>query len=185
MDLNKLPFHSNILLISGNGKNVGKTTLSCAIIKHFALLDIVGVKISPHFHEFDSEIEDVIFRKEGIIIIEEHRKNTGKDSSRLKETGAYRVFFIMVQDDNLQEAFDKLIEIVGTNNPMIIESAALRSIIIPSQFLLLSHVDRPDPKKSIKHLLAYVDHNITLFHNHLDFTPENIACENFRWSLFL
>lgn len=185
MDLNKLPYYSNILLITGNGKNVGKTTLSCAVIEHFNKEKIIGVKISPHFHDFDSEIEDVLYQTEDIIIIEEHRTNTGKDSSKLKTAGAYRVFFVMVLDNNLQEAFDKLMQIGGRENPMIIESAALRNIITPSQFLLLTHVDRPKPKKSIEHLMEYVNHKVTLFHDYHDFGPDNLSYENKEWKLIL
>jgi len=183
MDLNDLPYYPNILLVTGNGKNVGKTTLSCAVIEHFKNEKIIGVKISPHFHEFDPEIEDVLYQTDDIIIIEEHRKNTGKDSSKLKTAGAYRVFFVMVLDHNLQEAFDKLMEFAGTEYPMIIESAALRNIIKPSVFLLLTHIDRPKPKESILPLLEYVDHKITLTQEGHDFTPSELNYKRQSWEL--
>jgi hypothetical protein len=183
MDLNKLPYYPNILLVTGNGKNVGKTTLSCAVIEHFKKEKIIGVKISPHFHDFDPDIEDVLYQTDDIIIIEEHRKNTGKDSSKLKTAGAYRVFFVMVLDHNLQQAFDKLIEFAGTEYPMIIESAALRNIIKPSIFLLLTHIDRPKPKESILHLLAYVDHKITLTQEGHDFSPSQLNYKSPSWGL--
>jgi len=183
MNLNKLPYYPNILLVTGNGKNVGKTTLSCAVIEHFKEEKIIGVKISPHFHDFDPEVEDVLFQTDNIIIIEEHRKNTGKDSSKLKTAGAFRVFFIMVLDHNLQEAFDKMIEFTGTDYPMIIESAALRNIIKPSVFLLLTHIDRQQPKRSMEHLMDYVDHKITLFHDYHDFVPTDISYVSGKWIL--
>jgi len=186
MNLNNLPFYPNILLVTGNGKNVGKTTLSCAVIEHFKEEKIIGVKISPHFHDFNPEIEDVLYQTKDIIIIEEHRRNTGKDSSKLKSAGAYRVFFIMVLDHNLQEAFDKLIEIASLDYPMIIESAALRNIIKPSVFLLLNHIDRPKPKPSIEHLLDYVDHKITLSQNGHDFMPNDLSFDsNNKWHLII
>jgi len=183
MNLNNLPYYPNILLVTGNGKNVGKTTLSCALIEHFKDQKIIGVKISPHFHDFDPEVEDVLYQTDDIIIIEEHRINTGKDSSKLKTAGAYRVFFVMVLDYNLQEAFDKLIEFAGTEYPMIIESAALRNIIKPSVFLLLTHIDRPKPKSSIKHLLDYVDHKVTLHRDYHDFAPTDITYDSGIWKL--
>ncbi|MCK5856639.1 MAG: hypothetical protein KAG64_04065 [Bacteroidales bacterium] len=181
MNLNNLPYYPNILLVTGNGKNVGKTSLSCTVIEHFKEEKIIGVKISPHFHEFDSKVEDVLYQTDNIIIIEEHRNNTGKDSSKLKAAGAFRVFFVMVLDHNLQEAFDRLIGFSGTDFPMIIESAALRNIIVPSQFLLLTHIDRPEPKKSIEHLMEYVDHNITLSSAGHNFTPNNIFYIKGKW----
>jgi len=183
MDLNKLPYYPNILLITGNGKNVGKTTLSSALINRFQNKKILGVKISPHFHDFDPKVEDVLYQTKGIIIIEEHRKNTGKDSSKFKAAGAFRAFYIMVLDHNLQEAFDKLMEFAGNDYPMIIESAALRNIIVPGIFLLLSHIDQPQPKKSILPLMDYVDHKVTLFHDNHDFVPTNIHYISGKWEL--
>jgi hypothetical protein len=183
MDLNKLPYYPNILLVTGNGKNVGKTTLSCALISHFEKEKIIGVKISPHFHEFDPEIEDVLYQTDDIIIIEEHRKNTGKDSSKLKTAGAHRVFFVMVLDHNLQEAFDKLMEFASSDFPMIIESAALRNIVKPAVFLLLTHIDRPKPKNSIIPLLDYVDHKITLSTEGHDFHASNLIYKKDIWRL--
>jgi hypothetical protein len=185
MDLNKLPYYPNILLVTGNGRNVGKTTFSCAVIEHLKEEKIIGVKISPHFHEFDPEEEDVLYQMDDIIIIEEHRKNTGKDSAKLLAAGASRVFFIMANDHSLQNAFNKLIEFAGIDCPMIIESAALRNVIIPAQFLLLSKMESADPKMKIKHLIDYVDYTINLFHNHHDFTPKNIGYINSEWRLFL
>jgi len=43
--------YPNILLVSGNGRNSGKTTLACKIIERFSKdHEITGLKISPHFH---------------------------------------------------------------------------------------------------------------------------------------
>ena len=48
------PYHSNILAISGTGRNVGKTTLTCGIIKKLGIdQKPTAVKISPHFHSVD------------------------------------------------------------------------------------------------------------------------------------
>ncbi len=185
MNLNNLPYYPNILLVGGNGRNVGKTTFSCALIEHFKSLEIVAVKISPHFHDYNATKEDVLYQTEEIIIIEEHNNDTGKDSSQFLAAGASRVFFIMANDHSLQKAFNRLIEFAGIDCPMIIESAALRNVIIPAQFLLLSKVESTNPKIKIKHLLDYVDYTINLFHNHHDFSPKNIGYINSEWRLFL
>ena len=48
------PYHPNILTIAGTGRNVGKTTLACSIIKKMALnARITAIKITPHFHKVD------------------------------------------------------------------------------------------------------------------------------------
>ena len=183
MNLNKLPYYPNILLISGNGRNVGKTTLSCAVIEHFKEDKIIGVKIAPHFHKYDPIFEDVKFQTDDFVIIEEHHKNTGKDSAKMLSAGALRVFYIMVKDFSLQEAFNKLIEYTGMDYPMIIESAALRNIIKPSVFLLIKHIDRQKPKQSINHLMKKVDREITLSSIGHDFAPTNLDYIDKTWVL--
>jgi len=59
----------NILLITGNGKNVGKTTLSCRIIENQNNeYDFIAVKISTHFHEYYYD-DKIIFKNDDVIII--------------------------------------------------------------------------------------------------------------------
>ncbi|MDO8929478.1 MAG: hypothetical protein Q7W54_10880, partial [Bacteroidota bacterium] len=41
----------NILLVSGSGQNVGKTSFIRRVIAHNASHKLVAIKISPHFHE--------------------------------------------------------------------------------------------------------------------------------------
>lgn len=176
-----LPYYSNIILVSGNGRNVGKTTLCSNIIEHNKSQQIIGVKISPHFHEIDLGNEDVIYQDEGIILIEEHAVHGKNDSSKFKQAGAFRVFFIMVKDENLQQAFTKLLEIIGNENPMIIESAGLRAVIQPAQFLLLSHIDRKTVKESIKPFVRFADHHITLSETFQGFVPENLLYHKGQW----
>jgi hypothetical protein len=74
-------------------------------------------------------------------------------------------------------------EFASSDFPMIIESAALRNIIVPGKFLLLTHIDRPQPNRSIEHLMDYVDHKITLFHDYHDFVPTDISYVSGKWIL--
>jgi len=69
----------NLLLIAGNGRNVGKTFLACKIIKELAnKLKVIGLKVSPHFHDFEKS--RIIAQSDDYIVIEETQINQ-KDSS--------------------------------------------------------------------------------------------------------
>ncbi len=41
----------NLLIIAGTGNKSGKTTFACRLIEQFRSLDIISMKITPHFHE--------------------------------------------------------------------------------------------------------------------------------------
>ncbi|NJO68933.1 MAG: molybdopterin-guanine dinucleotide biosynthesis protein B [Bacteroidetes bacterium] len=96
----------NLLLISGTGRNSGKTSLACAIIQKFAAFrPIIAIKIAPHFHEQD-QIENYTYKTAEYFITEETRKDTGKDSSRMLAAGAAKSYYITTHDDHLLNAFE-------------------------------------------------------------------------------
>ena len=139
----------NLLLIGGNGRNAGKTTLACKIISFFsAKTEVTGLKISPHQHLYNEE--NVIFRNEKIIVLDE-KQNTEKDSSLMLQSGANKVYFVMVKPEHLKESIDKLIELLP-KNLIVCESGGLHEFVAPGLFLM---VKRKEDEIVKKHLLRY------------------------------
>jgi hypothetical protein len=139
----------NLLLIAGNGRNVGKTTLACKIISFFATkTEVCGLKISPHQHSF-AEV-DILFRNEKITIIDE-KQNSLKDSSLMLKAGAKKVYYVMIKPEHFKESVDKLIELLP-NNLIVCESGGLHEFVTPGLFLM---VKRNDDEIVKKHLLKY------------------------------
>ena len=87
-----------IILLSGNGQNVGKTTFACQLIKHLKNLNqkVYALKITPHFHT--ETPSHCIFKDDRFILSLEKDINTGKDSSRFLEAGADESFVLQVKD---------------------------------------------------------------------------------------
>ena len=105
MGRTRKPYHSNILAISGTGRNVGKTTLTCGIIKKLGLdQKSTAVKISPHFHEVDYD-NPISEEYEAYSIYKEDRIDRGKDSSKMLAAGADSVFYIQAKDDHLGDVW--------------------------------------------------------------------------------
>ena len=64
-------YFGNLLLVSGNGRNVGKTYFACRIIGLLSQKNpVTAVKISPHVHEIP-ENADILIRSEDFIVINE------------------------------------------------------------------------------------------------------------------
>lgn len=125
---------TNLLLIAGNGRNVGKTFIACKIIEYLSkTLEVTGLKISPHFHDVPEQ--EILFRNEHFIIVNETQINS-KDSSLMVQSGAKKVFFVMVHQGYLHEAFEKLQHFLS-GNIIVCESGALREIVTPGLFLFL------------------------------------------------
>jgi hypothetical protein len=144
-----LPKYNNILLVSGTGRNVGKTFMSCSIINKFKGKNIVAIKISPHFHEINPESE-ILISNEKFQIIEE-KTSGNKDSMKMLKAGASKVFYIQVLDEKLLEAFHFVIDKIGDNTPVIIESGALQRFIQPGLIVCLKgeNPKKDCPKKAV------------------------------------
>lgn len=135
--MKKIKDYPNLVLIAGDKRKVGKTFLACKIIKHLsAFTEVIGIKISPHFHE-QEENRAIIAQNDNYTIIEE-KSITHKDSALMLQSGAKRVFFIMVKQQHIKEAFCA-IENELKNLPVVCESGGLNEIINPGLFLFVKN----------------------------------------------
>lgn len=124
------------IIVAGTGRNVGKTSFVRALIRKLTHLNLVAVKISPHFHKSDSG--EVLIETKNFIISRENKNYTGKDTANFLLDGASEVFFIQVKDDFLQDAFERFSEIADINKIMVFESAGLRNIVKPGLFFVVT-----------------------------------------------
>jgi hypothetical protein len=142
----------NLLLIAGTGTKSGKTTMACRIIEQFNQLKITGIKISPHFHDTTPGL-NVIYKEDRYAIYEETNSNATKDTSRMLNSGASKVYFAKVFDDRLLFVFNKIQNLIPEGTPIICESPALRNFIEPGVFIIMSS-ETLNKRKNISHFLA-------------------------------
>lgn len=140
----------NLLIIAGTGTKSGKTSIACKIIEQFNNLSITAVKITPHFHETTSGLIS-ISEKKGYIIYEETNVDTSKDTSRMLHSGAGKVYFAKVWDDQLADVFNEIMEFVPSGVPIICESPALRNFAEPGVFVIITS-NTVNKHKDISHL---------------------------------
>jgi hypothetical protein len=163
-----------MLLVSGSGQNTGKTTLVCRMIELFSpQLSIAGIKITHHFHPLTYEMP-MIADNEYFKIFEEIRKDQPKDSSRMLNAGAARVFFVISEKEKPGEAIKELLKYLQEGVALICESGGLTEYIQPGLHLHVTNkkivIRGSDP--------AGNDHDFS-------FKPENerITFENNSWKL--
>lgn len=180
-DKSILGFFPNILLISGSGSNVGKTTLSCKLIDRFKNKGIVAVKITPHWHQQDGDVE-ILHQEENLLILDERRRDSRKDSSRMLRSGAQKVFFVQnTVDEGLLRAFPIILSAADQSAPMIVESAALGKYLQPACHF---HIIRPLAEKhKLQNTNIPIDHIIRFDGEKFDFDLERISWGGEGWHI--
>ena len=138
--------YNNVILISGSGRNSGKTTVACHIISQLARKgNVIGLKISPHFHA-SGVGQELVISNPRYHIYREHDANTGKDSSRMLSAGASVVYFIQCTDENLEFIEEDFRKIVSPDVPIVCESGSFSNVFNPG-FQLLVIGENPDKTK--------------------------------------
>jgi hypothetical protein len=140
----------NLLLIAGTGTKSGKTMMACRIIRDFPDLKIIAVKVTPHFHETTPGLV-LISEGAGYVVYEETERNSFKDTSRMLNAGADKVYFAKVWDEQLFEVFNEIMKIIPAGTPVICESPALRNFAEPGAFIVMTS-NTINKHKDIKHL---------------------------------
>ena len=138
----------HLLLISGSGRNCGKTTLACEIIKNIsANAQVIALKISPHFHLL-SDKQALLFEDPNLKIYRELDETTEKDSARMLKSGATHVYYVQCEDNYLPSAWHQVSKILPINSPVVCESGSLGLVYKAGLHLLVEGRNTDKMKRS-------------------------------------
>lgn len=172
-----------LLLVSGTGRNSGKTTLVCDLITmHRELHCITAIKIAPHAHHIGSS-DEILVQNNHFQIIRETKTNTGKDSSLMLKAGAQEVYYVQAEDKNLQAAFQFLLTMLSPKNIYICESGGLRKYCKPDLFLIIHNDENSTVKESSRQLLPHADKYIKRNGSRLDFDLKRVIIQEGCWTI--
>jgi hypothetical protein len=178
MDILKLP---QLLLIAGNGRNSGKTTLACLIIQKFSRdHQIIALKISPNKHRIATGGK-VICDMENLYIAEETDAGTGKDSSRMLQAGASRSFFICAAEDQSPVAMNKILDLTDNDTLFVGESGGLRHFAEPGLFFIVDRLGREGIKPGTQSLLQFENIWLTFDGHHFNLNLNEIVIHHNSW----
>lgn len=141
-DRTKFP---KMILVAGDGRNVGKTTFSTKIIRHLSSkAAVIGLKTTPHSHVLSDGLE-IIAQTEHYLVAREKGIHD-KDSGLLLKAGAEEVFLIMAAQQFLEEAFSWISENIQ-HKICIAESGGLVEFVKPAVFFFVRHHAREISKR--------------------------------------
>ncbi|MBC8316234.1 MAG: hypothetical protein ISR57_00860 [Bacteroidales bacterium] len=141
------PSFPNLLLISGSGRDTGKTRLGCMLIRRWKKkASIAAIKISPHKHDFGNSMLK-LFANEGYTVWQE-RNRSWKDSGKFFEAGADPVFYVEAGDLHMYAAFTFTAALCGNNRMIICESGGLVNFVKPGVLVFIQSFEGlPSAKK--------------------------------------
>jgi len=135
-----------LIVVGGQTKDVGKTTLVCEIIRHFVSSRWTAAKITSHFHEPEECV--LIASGAGWRIWEQSAGNAQTDTARYLEAGAVRSLLVSAQLGGLAAACSALKTEISPNGNAIIESTASAQMLAPDMFLLVVDPENQELKVS-------------------------------------
>ncbi len=180
-----MKYFPKLILISGNGRNVGKTTLACSIIKKFSKdIDIVSLKISPHIHNNSKGVaSELLIKTENCSLFQENNHKSNKDSSRMLKSGAKKAFYLQVNDNSLEQALTSIENYIDFKSAIVCESAWLRRYYEPGLLLVLNESNQTEVKENYKFVLPLADRKIIFNGQDFDFNLNNILYSDLGWEL--
>ncbi len=186
----RLISYPHMLLIGSSRRNIGKTHLATSIIKKNHLYtDIIGLKIttieektksSPHSKKDASPLYSDI--DGSYLIREEKDRSLEKDTSLLLKAGAKKVYWLLVQENSLDEGARALFEIIPSESVIVAESNRLRLAVKPGVFLMLINPQNKI-KKSADRVLKFADLIIETDGKKIDYDIDNIEYCQKKWKL--
>ena len=173
----------NLLIISGNGRNTGKTSFACRVISSAREQNTVtAIKISPHFH-LTAEKNNALIVNDHYTISLETDAWSNKDSSRMIAAGAQKVYYLEVKDSHLQDALNDLLPLLPDKSPIVCESGGLRNFIKPSMLILLNEAGREEIKDGFTKLSPLADRIVLFEGNNFNFSPDRIQFDGKKWRI--
>lgn len=134
------------IMVGGQAKNAGKTTLVCNIIAALPELGWNAVKITIHQHE----VRGCVLRtkQKSWSIWEQTSSPETSDTALFLKAGAKTVFLVQSEDADLEGACSELRNTLNADANVIVESTRAARILKPDLFLIVMNTEQLELKKS-------------------------------------
>lgn len=148
-----------MIMIGGNSRNSGKTTIACRCIARLAAThEVIGLKVTSvrpgeeNMHGNHHENGTGSF-----TVFEELDTESHKDTSKMLKAGAAHVYYIRVEEIFIQQAVLHFLSKYINKQIIVCESRSLRSIISPGLFLMMMRLPEEGKGKDISDYLSKAD----------------------------
>ncbi len=152
-----------ILVVGGQARNVGKTSLVTALIKALPERRWTAVKIAQHAHDLPDD--------SSYAIREEDNSAGEGDTARYLLAGARRALLLSVRPGHLADAMADLRRELGRADDAILESNSVLELLEPDVYLAVLDPGNPEFKSSARQYLQQASAVVL----------NEVGRKNFRW----
>lgn len=144
------PKAPKLLMITGTGRDCGKTWLGCEIIRIAAKkVAVTALKVSPHFHPLNEGMKILIENE--FFILSQETTMSEKDSGRFLQAGAQTSLYLQLRPGFEALAYQAIKPLLN-DHFVVCESGGLFKAVEPELLILVKRGEIPANKK---HILTY------------------------------
>ena len=150
----------SIVVIGGNSRNIGKTSVVAGLIAALPEFRWTAIKITQYGHgvcSINGESCHCAVAEHPYAITEEKDKTGGTDTSRFLAAGAQRSIWVRTKQGNLAVAMPQLRRRIAAAGNVIIESNSLIRFLRPDLYISVLDENVRDFKTSAKEFLDRAD----------------------------
>jgi hypothetical protein len=149
-----------ILVIGGNSRKVGKTSVVAGLIAALPGFHWTAFKITEHRHGVRSahgKTCDCASADHSWAVSEEKDRSGKSDTSRFLVAGAEHSWWVRTDPGHLEEAMPRIRDIIASAQYAIIESNSILRFLKPNLYLAVLDPQTPDFKASAQTFLDRAD----------------------------
>jgi len=148
-----------MIMIGGNSRNSGKTTMACSCIAKLSdVHEVIGLKVTsirPGEEDLHGNHEDNF--SDNFSIYEEKNPESLKDTSKMLKAGATHVYYIRAEENFTKQAILHFLSKYVNKQLIVCESRSLREIISPGLFLIMMKLQVVEKTKDMDKYLKKAD----------------------------
>ena len=174
-------------MVGSTGRNTGKTEFACALIRSLKKrYPVHAVKITTIYDgcttcvRGDEGCGVCTSMKGELKLNEETRSGRMKDTSRMLDAGADRVWWMRVREGSLADAARELASLVPDDGILVFESNSMRRVCEPDLFFMLGCFENPEVKDSAVTVMKQIDRLVAFDGESFDFNPDDVSLNNGR-----
>ncbi|MCP4714776.1 MAG: molybdenum cofactor guanylyltransferase [Deltaproteobacteria bacterium] len=181
--------YPNMLMLGSAGRNVGKTEFACRLIHRYRHREqVIGLKITtingsnrpcPRGSEGCGVCTSFTGKYQ---LTRETAGPAGKDTVRMLEAGAHRVYWLKVREQFLREGILALSRYLDDSSCIICESNSSRRVLNPGMFLVMRKKGSSLIKKSCRHVIHEADKVLAFHGNGWDLGVDQLVYSDEKWT---
>jgi hypothetical protein len=141
-----------LIIVGGQAKDIGKTTLVCSIIAHFSDRRWTAVKFSTHLHEPVSA--ERIVHTNDVTIWEQRDPGEATDTARFLQAGAGRALLVTSRLATPEAEWNLVLAQLSPDTHLIAECTRVPERVKPDLFFMVVDPEIPDFKDSARNAIG-------------------------------